>query len=527
MSQLLYLVIDRTKHVPVDEWDTDQNPIPDELRIVKSIKGEIIMPLHELFGNSQAQDNEEARQIDYFAMASKRSYNLDMTRNHICRYLNYFEHFYDFDRELLVIMYRIKLMIDYQAAYSVDNFIDDVNRYIIRNSNLGRKIEHFVSDNYMIKLSSNNNRTPNLQFNDKHAKVLYEISLLMNMYIPLATHFMYVHFIKLKADIQGIMLRLFDLCVAKYEQERGIYIYEKLYEMATSVINKSISVDKQLWQKNLIRQNNPTTHIRDTIIEIVLQIIAKYVYNKSIINFAYYSARRSLKYRITEVAYELHFCKLSASKRDSDQNSEFDRYESRISKRDEAIALQNKVSAEQTVNNIVLRYGPISDEEVEFYKRKLTLDGAPLINSFQMQLIGYMFYKDFGDSQTFMAIRNGTDYIKLIICAKRILQGMGMVVLPYIMSSKVVRTATRKIISKKDTTRFERTQIYEDLRRKYSNDERILAKIWELIGAVASSTFEIIDYDSTTHQAGQYNGLMVPMVNDIIYDEMLVFILSI
>ena len=203
------------------------------------------------------------------------------------------------------------------------------------------------------------------------------------------------------------------------------------------------------------------------------------------------------------------------------------RYESRISKRDEAIALQNKVSAEQTVNNIVLKYGPISDEEIKFYKRKLNLDGAPLINNFQMQLVGYMFYKDFGDSTTFMAIRNGTDYIKLIICAKRILQGMGMVILPYIMSSKVVRSTSRKIISKKDTSRYERTQIYEDLRRKYNNDEKVMAKIWELIGNVASSTFEIIDYDPETGGAGPYNGLNVPMVNDIVYEEMLVFILSI
>lgn len=298
MSQLLYRVIDKSKHIPVDEWDTEENPIPEEDRVVKSIKGELILPLHELFGNSLTEDNEEARQLDYFAMASKRSYNLDTTRNHICRYLNYFEKFYDFDHELLMIMYRIKIIMDYQPTYSIDNFIDDVNKYIIRNSNLSRKIEHFVNDNYRMKLSTNNNRTPNLQFNDKHAKILYEISLLMNMYIPLATHFMYVHFIKLKTDVQAIMLKLFDLCMSKYEQERGIYIYEKLYEMATSVINKSIGIDKQLWQKNLIRQNNPTTHIRDTILEIVFQIMPKYVYDKNIINFQYFSSRRSLKYRI-------------------------------------------------------------------------------------------------------------------------------------------------------------------------------------------------------------------------------------
>ena len=203
------------------------------------------------------------------------------------------------------------------------------------------------------------------------------------------------------------------------------------------------------------------------------------------------------------------------------------RYESRLQKRDEAIAIQNKVSAEQTVRQIEERYGPIAQEEILFYKKRLTLDGMPLINYFQMQLIGYMFYKDFGDPVTFMSIRNTTDYIKLIICAKRILRGMGMVILPYIMSSKVIRTASRKIISKKDTTKYERSSLYEDLRRKYNNNEKVLQKVWDLIAMVSSSTFEIIDYDAENHAPTEYDGCNVPMVNDIIYEEMLFFIVSI
>ena len=172
-------------------------------------------------------------------------------------------------------------------------------------------------------------------------------------------------------------------------------------------------------------------------------------------------------------------------------------------------------------------YGPISDEEVEFYRKRLTLDGSPLIHSFQMQLVGYMFYKDFGDSSSFMAIRNNTDYIKLIICAKRILQGLGMIILPYILSSKVMRTVTRKIISKKDTTKYERSKLYEDICKKYNNDERMINKVWELIGMVSTSSFEIIDYDEKNHCAGEYDKCIVPMINDIIYEEMLFFIVSI
>ena len=126
-----------------------------------------------------------------------------------------------------------------------------------------------------------------------------------------------------------------------------------------------------------------------------------------------------------------------------------------------------------------------------------------------------------------MAIRNGTDYIKLIICAKRILKDSGMVILPYIMSSKIVRMASRKIISKKDVSKYERSTLYEDLKRKYNNNEKIIQKVWELIGLVASSTFQIIDYDTVNHCPAEYDGYTVPMINDIIYEEMLFFIVSI
>ena len=203
------------------------------------------------------------------------------------------------------------------------------------------------------------------------------------------------------------------------------------------------------------------------------------------------------------------------------------RFEARLSKRDEAIALQNKVAAEQTVITIENKYGPISQEEIDFYKSKLTLDGLPLINPLQMQLIGYIFYKDFGDPKTFMAIKNGTDYIKLIICAKRMLKGIGMLLLPYIISAKVVRVASRKMITKKDSTRYERSALYEDIRRKYNNDEKSLSKIWELIGTVISSSFEIIDYDEAKHGPSDINGQPVPIINDIIYEELLFFIISI
>ena len=125
-----------------------------------------------------------------------------------------------------------------------------------------------------------------------------------------------------------------------------------------------------------------------------------------------------------------------------------------------------------------------------------------------------------------MGIHNSTDYIKLIIAAKRMLLNTGMVLLPYIMSSKVTRLATRKIISKKDITKQENSVIYEQLKEKYNN-EKVIQKIWEFIGMVSSSSFQIIDYDIVNHCPTAYDGKMVPMINDILNEELLFFIISI
>ena len=99
------IVIKRVKkdeHIPVDQWDTEANPISDQDRIFRNIKGEIILPIAEFFCDGR----EESKQLDYFIMNSKRSYNSDEIRMHICKYLNYFERFYDKEFKIGVKKFR-------------------------------------------------------------------------------------------------------------------------------------------------------------------------------------------------------------------------------------------------------------------------------------------------------------------------------------------------------------------------------------------------------------------------------------
>ena len=169
-------------------------------------------------------------------------------------------------------------------------------------------------------------------------------------------------------------------------------------------------------------------------------------------------------------------------------------------------------------------YGPFSQEEIEYYRKRLTKDGSPVMNSLQTQLIGYMFYSEFGDPITMKAIKNQTDYIKLLIAAKRILRDhWSMIILPYVISSRVLRTASRKIISKKDTIRIENSEDYAKIRTKYNNP-KMEQKVIELIGTIMSSTFELIEWDEKTHGPGEFDGAKVPMINDLLISELITFI---
>lgn len=519
----LCTIVDKSKIIDVDLWGTEEYPIDPEDILFKNIKGEIILPISEFFGTP----TEESKQLDYFIVSIKRSYNSDGARDNLCLYLNYFEKFYDEDKELLSILYHLKFTIDYNKSYSKDNFIDDINRYIIRNVSLGRKITRFVTDNYKIKLSNNGGRTPNLQFNSKHAKILYEIKIIMNMYIPLATHYMYIHMIDKSKDVKDFMLELYDKCVIKYEEERGVYIHNKLYETALSVVNKSKNSDKKLWDKNLIRGNNHTTHIKDTVNDTILQIIPKYSFDRNIINLNYYSNRSSLRYKITDVAYEFNFDRLSSYERDQDQNSEYDRYEARLNKKDSALALQNKVAAEQSMKRIESLYGyDITNDEVNHFRKALTANGTQIINKLTNQLLGYLYYKDLGDPETWKSIPNTTSYIRLMICARRILTDSGMIILPHILSSKVIRASSRKVISKNNSMEIKNAELYKLFVDKYNNP-KIQQKWFELLGTIKATTFQIIDYDLKNKCAGPLDGKPLPIIDDIIDEEFLHFTIMI
>lgn len=484
----------------VDDW------VPDpEDYIFKTVKGYIVVDIADFY-RVNAEPNDP---LNYFILKNKRSYNSLESREHLIHYVNYFEKYFDLDKELHMIYIRMKYLIDYEPMYNKAAFINDIKRYILQ-SGIFYKVGCMNRYNYMLELSYKNKKNPVLQYTDRHAMILMWISVLMNMMIPLLTHFMYTKGIENTTDF---LLEIYDILLNMFDVD----IYSKLYETSLSNVSKNSKSHSVLWASQDIRGNNVTTHSLSCVNNIILSIIPKYVYSENIIRFNYSSILNNTGFQITDISYEFSFVSLSSSKRDMDSNSEIDKYEAYSSKQDEALYLQNKVAGEEAMRVIEMKFGPFDDDEINFYMKELSTDGRFLINGFQKELIYNLFYKFFGDPVSIRTI-NVIDYIKLMIAAKRILEASGMNVLPFIISSKITRLVTRKNINKKELNKLEASPFYAIIKDKYKN-EKIEKQILSIIAILLSSEFTIVSYEFD-----DLNGKKIDVIPELICEEVLMYI---
>jgi hypothetical protein len=488
--------IDKNIFIPVDEW------IPEEQDVIfRHTKGAMVLPVSKFYGM-------ESGNLDYFILSTKRCYNNDDMRNHCAHYLNYFEKFYDLDKELLMIYYHLKYLIDFEQGYTKETFIYDLKKYILSPVML-LKLEYMNTDNYSLLLNYRNKDKPALQYTERHASILMKMSVLMNIMIPLLTHFIYIKKIE---NSNYFLLEVFDIIL----HMSNVDVYNKLYETSSSNINKTKDKHSVLWDMQDIRGKNTTTHSLSSVINIILNIIPKYTYDKNIICFNYRSIQNNTSYQILDIGYEFSYVSLSSSKRDEDNNSEFDKFESYLIKQDESLYLQNKVNCQETMKSITNLFGPFDQEEIDFYTENLQDENKSIINKFQEELIFNLFYKYFGDPQSIKAI-NSEDYVKLMISAKKILNSYNMVILPYIISGKIDRLIYRKSVNKRELTKIESSIFYKQIINKYKND-KIVKYILYLIATILSSEFKIIDFDEPT-----LHGKSTTIIPDIICEEMLMY----
>jgi hypothetical protein len=511
----------------VDEWF----PIRRD-EIFKETKNAIILPVSQFFGVS------DSKVLNSFILTPKRCYNSDEVRTHICRYLNYFERFYDPEHELLFYMYRMKQLMDIGyidqsgntiKQYDIFDFKRDIKTYILSNS-MYDKAWKMVEHNYQLDLNYKNKTNEGLQYSNRHGKYFMEMSLFMNMLIPLIMHFVYRNKIMSTEKVNDIIFEIYNWLFEQYVDvnamaRRGLQpadMYAKLYETASTTMKSHYKSNKILWTISEIRGYSPTINANDSINTVIMQVMPKYTYDGNVITYNITSVRNNIKYNISDISYEFDYVSLSSSKRDGEDNtSQFDKFEAHLIKTDEGLLLHNDFRAEKVMNMIISRYGPFKQEEIDFYKQELMKQGRPIINRFQQNLINNMFYKYFGDTVSINSI-NADQYVILMIAAKRIMLADNMRLLPYIISSSIQQISQRTTLCKKELIKLEQSEYYNMILAKYNGDEKKIKQILALIATILSSKFNVIDYwDKSIH------GIEILMEPDILIDEILRYIVQI
>lgn len=514
---------------PIDQWDPEEKE-----KIFTHIRGAIIAPIHTFFGMSET--DAANNMIDYFYVTSKRCYNSDTKmkdgeinigfRDHCTSYMNYFERFYDTELQLLAMYANIKYLIDCEPRYTLEMFYNDLWRYFINptatytSQCLNYQLDKMNLEQYTLELSYKNNKSPVLEYNDFHAKVMMKISVMQNIMIPLITHFITKRKVE-QSKIKHVLLSAFDMLFQMCNRIYNVDIGSKIYETTTSNVTKNISNNSILWDMQTIRGRNSTTHSVETVENLIMQIIPKYTYSKNIIHFNYNAINREIKFRVTEVPYEFGFVVLSSSNRDEDNNSECDKFEAHAAKINEAIMLQTLVNCSTTMERIELKYGPFDENEILFYYNQLCRDGKFIVNGLQKTLVTYLFAKEFDDPQS-TKIVNIRQYIILIIAARRLLESYHMFQLPYLIGGRVNRLVTRKNINKKELQKIESSEYYPLIHAKYNNEKIEKDIILSLIAQILSSEFQTIDYYNPAA-----NGIIVGVIPDVISEEVCRFVMLI
>lgn len=275
-----------TWFIPVDQWE----PSDPMDQIFKPCKGAVWLPVTQFFGiNDPTKDN-----LNLFVLSTKRCYNGDIMREHISKYLNYFEKYYDQDLELAMAVSKIKCNIDLIPGYTKEQFKYDIERLILSDS-ICMKAVLMNNDNYALHLDEKkykNEKNPSLIYSDRHAKIILWMSLLMNMVIPLATHFIYINKIP---NANEFLLWIFNSILNLTDVD----IYNKFYETSSSNVNRSSKKHERLWNRQDIRGKDPVTHSLESVQNIILNIMPKYSYEKNIISFNYTSINKNIYFQIT------------------------------------------------------------------------------------------------------------------------------------------------------------------------------------------------------------------------------------
>lgn len=462
------------------DWD-----IPEQYRFLKVVDKNITMDFDKMFGI-------ESTRLNTFYLRYKDSYISKLFL--ITHYINYFIEFYDKDKELPMNYFYLKYLMDVKENNfkSRKEFIKTLYTMLITDT-IYDKIKAMVEDNYRVDLTSTNvdniKYSESLEFTNEHAKLLFIVSIVIKIMIPVILHYITIY--KDKTEIHELYQYykpIFDII----EEKEHVNLYGKMFNSINVKVNLSETKNKIIWDKYEVELEDTATYTEELLDKnIIVDNIFKYLFVKNIIAFNSVIIDTQLDFFVIK-NLNINMREISTEK-DSEGLSSLDKLEMNTVKIDESLIVLSKINIKKTIKHLKKQMRiEITKEEKDFYKKYM------IITPIGKSLIFYYYAKYFDGYRDLNSITLD-QYIDLMILMKRALQMKGDIYLPQIISASICgRINSRTIHNQRLLEKIQTSEMFNTLiSKKYATLKRMEKAdvIIATLSTLINTQFLYCDYD--------------------------------
>lgn len=472
-------------------------------------------------------ENEEDRRAAETFKIGRKAFQNNLAQT--CQYLSYFTEFYDPEKELIALYVYIKNIVDNgRQSLTVEEFKKHLMGKIFRDYHIKENIYRMVEDNHYIDatIDKKTGRVFNGpdDFTNDDIKRLLAISMMLKIIIPPVEHYICTNSIYSNDNplINNLMISLFVDMFYKVGDQHDEYeadlLQEKLFTFAEKKVKKHYKAHKIICeQQGALRGTTESSQLDRLLVKFLLaDNFFKFHFNNALSAFLKAVIETQLKYTINRVSYNYNPVQVTSEK-GPDGLSGIDKLNQMMLKVDETKSIRASKALEDVFIKLENEYGPISEDEVQFYLERLSN-----LDKFHNTLINYNYAKEF-DGYTELKSASIRQLMKFIIYCKRELKRKGYVELPWLMSSILRgKVSNRLLQNTKYINKLKTSSTYKHLvEDKYGvmmqgmKDDPIL----KMISRVLNNSYVFMEYDMP-----ELTGEPISFNEDIISDELLNFI---
>jgi hypothetical protein len=288
-------------------------------------------------------------------------------------------------------------------------------------------VDIYIDENYKInvdsKISEGNHRYDvGTTFLDRHFKIIYKISALSRLVMPLATH--YIHS-NPQVNTNTFLMDLFQTIFNVAQLGTNINIYAKLYTYINKAVTNTLYTDKVMWDRLMILGVTKDNVIDDTMCKIVTNIFIKYSFDFNPLHLITVVVRKSIMSYTLRKKDPFTLYSLSdvdgVSTDDESIINESEIFDSYNTQRDESIILMRKYGTPRDIKTIQMRENVnITQEEFDFYLNNRKY------HELQKSAICFAFSRYTGGVENIIGGCRKEDWITLMIILMKVMKRSGM-----------------------------------------------------------------------------------------------------